>query len=174
LACRSRYEFLYVTLSMATALGLMSALADNRRGTWHFVLFRPISRRAYVGTKLAVGVLVTMATSAVPVVILMAYAATPGFRAVPFLWQAYLPMWQICGVGAAVFCGAFLTGVRTASWWSKLWPLLGVGLLAWSFHESQVLMNLTSTSFAYWIVCGCIVGGTAALAVRVTEERDFT
>lgn len=169
----------FLSAAFAGSLGLAMSLNDGVRGTWAFVLFRPISRRAYIGAKLLTGGVLTLVTVAVPVIVYLAWAATPGNLPIPFDWSFAQPVAEACGWAIVVFLGGFLSGIRPASWWwSRLWPLgatviLGLWLWLVSSEVSGFEDELTPTPTQYWGLC-VIVGAILVTSIlHVVDERDF-
>lgn len=170
--------FGFVLVVIASAIGLAMSLDDGLRGTWAFALFRPVSRRAYIGAKLLVGGAMTLTLSLLPVLVYSAWAATPGNVASPFRWSLLQPAIEACGWSVVVFLGAFLSGIRPAKWWwSRLWPLVTsivLGMLFWlTAIDSDFFGELTPTSAQYW--CACVALGVllSVSILAVVEERDF-
>ena len=170
--------FGFLLAAIASALGMAMSLDDGLRGTWAFALFRPVSRRAYIGAKLLVGGAVTFTLSVLPVAVYSMWAATPGNVAAPFRWSLLQPAIEACGWSVVIFLGAFLSGIRPAKWWwSRLWPLVAtvaLGLWFWmTTMEPDFPMRIVPSSAGYWGLC---VGTAVVLLVSilaVVEERDF-
>ena len=171
-------RFGFLAALIASVLGLSMSMDDGLRGTWQFALFRPVSRRAYIGAKLLVGGAVTLTLSVLPMAVYSVWAATPGNMAAPFRWSQLQPAIEACGWSVVVFLGAFLSGIRPAKWWwSRLWPLgatIVLGLLLWLVAlEPDIPPALTASSPEYWGLC---IGLPIVLVVSilaVVEERDF-
>ncbi|MFM9960807.1 MAG: hypothetical protein ACKV2Q_06240 [Planctomycetaceae bacterium] len=171
--------FGFLLAVMASIVGLSMSLDDGLRGTWAFALFRPVSRRAYIGTKLLVGGAVTLALSVLPVVVYSVWAARPGNVAAPFRWSQLQPAIEACGWSVVVFLGAFLSGIRPAKWWwSRLWPLvttITLGMWFWlAALESQLELGpLMPTTAGYWGVCVAMLLVLSVSILSVVEEREF-
>lgn len=168
--------FGFLAAGIASLLGLAMSLDDRLRGTWPFALFRPISRRAYFGVKLAVGGVLTLLLAALPVA---GYSVWVTQSESLWRWSLLQPAIEACGWGVVIFLGAFLSGIRPAKWWwSRLWPLAGtvvLGLWFWlaSLEPNSDFEIIVPTSPQYWGLC---VGMSALLVVSilsVVEERDF-
>lgn len=110
---------------LAIALGLKQSAWELNRGTYHFLLHRPIARNTIFATKLTVGVLLMVA---LPTVMLLAYAwwaATPGNSAAPFYWSMTVPAWRCVLAMTILYLTAFLSGLRPARWFgTRLLPLV--------------------------------------------------
>lgn len=171
--------FGFLLASIATVVGLAMSLDDGLRGTWAFALFRPVSRRTYIGAKLLVGGVVTLVLSMLPVVVYSMWAARPGNVAAPFRWSQLQPAIEACGWSVVVFLGAFLSGIRPAKWWwSRLWPLVTtvtLGMWFWlaSFDPQLDFGPLMPTTPQYWVVCLAMVIALSVSILAVVEEREF-
>jgi hypothetical protein len=170
--------FGFLLASIASAAGLAMSLDDGLRGTWQFALFRPLSRRAYIGTKLLVGGAMTFALSVLPVAVYSVWAARPGNVAAPFRLSLLQPALEACGWSVVVFLGAFLSGIRPAKWWwSRLWPLgatVVLGMFFWlTSIESDFFGEFTPTSSQYGGLCVGMVVMLIVSIMAVVEERDF-
>ncbi len=168
----------FLVAAIASMLGLAMSLDDGLRGTWAFALFRPVSRRAYIGVKLLVGGAVTLALSLLPVVVYSVWAATPGNVAGPFRLSFLQPAIEACGWSVVVFLGAFLSGLRPAKWWwSRLWPLVTtvvLGMWFWLISlEPNFPMGLVPTTSQYLGLCVGMVVVLVVSILAVVEERDF-
>jgi hypothetical protein len=124
--------FLLVSVLFAVALGFRQSAWESARGTYLFLLHRPVSRDAVFLTKLAVGAGVFVACSALPVVLYGAWAALPGRHPSPFSWSLTAPAWRLVFLTPLLYLGAFLSGLRPARWFgTRLLPLVAaVALLA--------------------------------------------
>ena len=164
---------------IASVLGLAMSLDDGLRGTWAFALFRPVSRRAYIGAKLLVGGVVTLALALLPVAVYSMWAATPGNVAAPFRWSLLQPAIEACGWSVVIYLGAFLSGSRPATWWgARVWPLVtSVVLGAWfwlaSLESLSTLEVITPTAAHYWGFCAGMIVLLLVSILAVVEERDF-
>jgi hypothetical protein len=99
------------------------------KGTFRYLLYRPIERRRVILTKMAVGLSVTMVVMAVFILAHAAWAAGPGRHPSPFYWSMTIPAWQHWFVLPVFYMGTFLTGIRPARWWgSRLFPAAAAGL----------------------------------------------
>jgi hypothetical protein len=127
------YPFVYdstgTNLSMfvgglAIALGLKQTAWEGRQGTFFFLLHRPVSRARIFLSKLAVGLIWVLATSAIFILLYAWWAATPGHVAAPFEWSMTKPAWQVWASLPVLYFGGFLSGIRPARWWgTRLVPV---------------------------------------------------
>jgi hypothetical protein len=122
-------HFAYITAGLALALGFRQSVTESARGTYLFLLHRPLGRDAVFLTKLAAGAVLLIACAAVPILIYGAWAATPGHHPSPFAWSMTGFDWRITLVMSLVYLGAFLSGLRPARWWAtRLLPLAASGM----------------------------------------------
>src|SRR5262245_37601158 len=125
-------SFGFLAAGIASVFGLAMSLDDGLRGTWPFALFRPVSRHAYFGVKLAVGGMLTLLLAALPVA---GYSVWAVQSETLWRWVLLQPAIEACGWSVVIFLGAFLSGIRPSKWWwSRLWPLgatLVMGLWFW-------------------------------------------
>lgn len=162
-----RFQFGVVAVLLAAALGLWQTLGDTWGGARLFLFHRPISRRQYVGVKLATGLVVYLAAMAVPVLLYGWWASTPGTHHAPFLWSMTRETWQTWLAGAAVYLGAFLSGLRPAAW-------LGTRLapLAASLMVVFPLAMFRGALFLPMFLAVCTLLGW--LILLVADERDLS
>lgn len=170
--------FGFLLACIASVLGLAMSLDDGLRGTWGFALFRPVSRRAYIGAKLVVGGATTFVLAVLPVVIYSVWAMTPGKVMSPFHLSQLQPGIEACGWSVVVFLGAFLSGIRPAKWWwSRLWPLAATLVLgAWFWLttiEPNFPLAIIPSTAGYWSLCVATSAGLVVSIMAVVEERDF-
>jgi hypothetical protein len=122
--------FALVSFAFALALGFRQSAWESARGTYLFLLHRPLGRGRIFLTKLAVGAGVLLACGGVPVVVYAAWAALPGHHAGPFAWSMTGPVWRLLFLMPLVYLGAFLSGLRPARWYgTRLLPLAAAVLL---------------------------------------------
>jgi hypothetical protein len=128
-------SFTTICVLFAVVLGFRQTLGESARGTWLFLLHRPAQRCSLLGLKMAVGLGLYFLCAAVPILVFAWWAATPGTHASPFEWSMTLPAWRVWLSLAAVYLGAFLSGIRPARWFgSRLLPLVAAGLLVGSIQ----------------------------------------
>lgn len=117
--------FLITSSAFAIALGLWQSHSETIRGTYAFLLPRPVTRRQVIGLKLSVGVMTYLVCAAIPLMAYCLWAATPGTHAGPFEWSMSWPAWTGWWATTLVYAGAFLTGLRPARWHgTRLLPLV--------------------------------------------------
>jgi hypothetical protein len=162
-------EFTKVAVCLAIGLGLWQTVVESRRGTFLFLLHRPVSRTAVIGTKLLVGAGLYLVCSAVPILIFAVLAATPGTHASPFEWSMTADVWETWITLTALYLGAFLSGIRPGRWFgTRLIPLAGAGLAV-----------LVIVRLPWWLVFGLpalvVVGGVLLVGIFfVARTRDYS
>jgi hypothetical protein len=116
--------FTFVSVLFAVALGFRQSAWESSRGTFLFLLHRPLRREAVFLVKLATGVAVLLASSALPVVLYAWWAAVPGHHPSPFAWSMTDPAWRLVALTPLLYLGALLSGLRPARWFgTRLLPL---------------------------------------------------
>lgn len=163
--------------SFSTLYGFWSAHGESRDQRWHYLLFRPMSRRAVMLSKIIAGAMTCGATTLLPVLVYVAYLQVPGAMLAPFDLRMTIPMLTAWMWTLPLFVGAIWSGLRDARWWwSKSWPVLAVlfaGFWVWFLPMSDreaFEFSLANSSLA-WI--GCMVTLITSL-LYVTEEQDFS
>lgn len=155
--------FTLISLVFAIALGFRQSAWEASRGTYLFLLHRPLRREAIFLMKLAIGTSVFSICASVPIVLYGSWAALPGTHAGPFEWSMTGSTWQLVLLMPLVYLGAFLSGLRPARWFgTRLLPL--VAPLALLF-----LMNLVSARWAFGLplslaLCGLLAGNVCFVA----------
>jgi len=149
-------SFAWVAVPFALALGFVQTAVESARGTWLFLLHRPVPRGQVLAVKLLVGGGLYLVCAGLPILIYAWWAATPGAHNGPFRWSMTLPAWQaLLGIGG-LYLGAFLAGVRPARWFgSRLFPLAAAGLLvpAIQFCPWWWILGLAATlALAAWLI----------------------
>ncbi len=158
-----------VGMCLPAGLGLQQTVGESVRGTFQFLLHRPPGRTRLIGTKLLVGSGVCLVVSAVPVLLYVWWAATPGNHACPFEWRMTAIAWKVWIAMPTVYLGAFLAGIRPGRWHgTRLLPLPTAGV-------SALLIPL----FPCWLVTGlpAVVILDALLVTNilfVARTRDFS
>ena len=124
-------SFAVISVSLAIALGFWQSAVEWGRGTFLFLLHRPASRMALIGTKLWVGLGLYLICSLLPIVIYAAWAATPGTHASPFEWSMTAMIFKLWVTITILYLGSFLAGIRPARWYgTRLIPLAAVAIPA--------------------------------------------
>lgn len=168
----------FLSAGFAGGLGLVMSLNESARGMWAFVLFRPISRRRFVGTKLLLGSVLSLLVVGIPAFVFLWWSSLLGNLPIPFDWSFAQPACESMGWSVVVFLGGFLSGLRPASWWwSRLWPLgatVVLGLWLWlSSFDTSLPDLLVPSPLQFWIVCVVTSALLVSSILHVVEERDF-
>ncbi len=152
---------------LAVALGLKQSTVENARGTYHYLLHRPVSRLVIFGTKVAVGVVLTLLLLAGSILCYANWAGTAGNQAAPFEWSMTLSAWKLALVLPLVYLGAFLSGLRPARWFgTRLAPL--VSAIVWAF--------LMFFAPFWWLTLPSVIVGYVCALVATTyfaQSRDY-
>ncbi len=131
-----RDAVLWIAGGLGLIVGLWQTVSESVQGTWLFLLHRPLSRRSIIHSKLAAGLTVTAVATAIPLLIYLIWAMTPGTHANPFeLWMTSEAI-VACLVGLTCYLAAFLCGMRDARWYvSRLVPLVPVLFFGFIFFN---------------------------------------
>jgi len=118
-----------ISFVLVVAIAFRQSLGENRRGTYCFLLHRPLSRTSVFITKLVVGLGLFLFVAALPLLALGTWAATPGTHPGPFEWSMTLPAWKIWASMSIAYLATFLCGIRQARWrGSRLAPFAAMTL----------------------------------------------
>jgi hypothetical protein len=152
---------------LSVLLGIKQTWWDDLRGTYYYLLHRPISRSRLFLTKIAVGVAIVQSIGAAIILIYAAWAATPGTHASPFFWAMTLPAWQAWLAMPVVYLGGVLCGLRPARWYaSRLLPLVAcIGVAALLAVLPYMWTTLAGTAIALAVLLPAIL--------YVAATRDF-
>ena len=125
--------FSMVTLLLAVCLAVWQTSTESRGGAWLFLLHRPVSRRAILFSKIAVGLSVLVMCSALPIVLYGTWAARPGTHPSPFEWSMTTETWRLWWSMPPLYLGTLLTMWRPARWiGTRLLPCVaGFGWMVW-------------------------------------------
>jgi hypothetical protein len=119
--------FTIVSAVFVLALGFRQSAWESARGTYLFLLHRPLPRHRMILAKLATGIGIFLVCAAVPILLYAWWAAIPGHHASPFFWSMTGPAWQLWFLMPLLYLGAFLSGLRPARWYgTRLLPLVAV------------------------------------------------
>lgn len=164
----SALSFALVAGLLAISLGFRQTAWETAFGTDQFLLHRPVARRWMIGVKLAVGAIVLMLASALPVLVYALWAASPGTHASPFRWSMTVPFWQDCVVMTIVYLGAFLSGIRPARWvGTRLVPLACAVFLAF-------VITLLPYTWGWPLLLVLVVDGILVMGIFFAiQTRDF-
>jgi hypothetical protein len=160
--------FIVVSGLFAVVLGLRQSAWEEWRGTYQFLLHRPVRRETIFLTKLATGGGVYLACTGTPLLLYALWATTLGRRAAPFEWAMTGFAWRLWFTMPLIYLGAFLTGLRPARWYgTRLLPLVacattvaGLMVLPWWWQ-----VGLPATIVLYALLTANICA--------VARERDY-
>jgi hypothetical protein len=159
--------FYLVAGTCAAALGFRQSVWESFRGTYLFLLHRPISQTRLIGVKLAVGVGIYLAVTGLATLAYALWAATPGTHPSPFYWSMTTNEWTVWLSLSVLYFGAFLSGIREARWYAtRLLPLLGALLLT----------ALSVAPFGWWFRAASVVVMNSlfvAAILYVARTRDY-
>src|SRR4029079_8266169 len=128
------FDFALFAGALAIALGLRQTAWEIGQGTYFFLLHRPVRRNRIFALKLLIGGALTMALSALFILIYAWWAERPGHFAAPFEWSMKRSAWIWWIAVLPVYIGACLSGIRPGRWFgTRLVPLvagIGAALLA--------------------------------------------
>ena len=170
---------IFVSTCFTITLGLRQSLSESVRGTWLFLLHRPIDRRLILVAKLVVGGGMYLLCGAAMILVYSWWAATAGTHPSPFRWSMTLDAWRALLSMVPIYLAAFLSGFRPARWFgSRLLPLVGTASLL-LFLQTPVdtwLQVWLNWRWWYWgpaamvLLCAVLV----ALILDVARTRDFS
>lgn len=153
--------FTVLSFLLAVALGFRQSVWESSRGTYLFLLHRPLPRNAIFLTKLATGLALLLFCASMPIVLYGVWAMTPGSHAGPFEWSMTVSAWRMLLMMPLVYLGAFLSGLRPAHWFgTRLLPLiasLALLILMSMLREWFLVLPLSLTLCGLLIVNVCFV-----------------
>jgi len=160
--------FTFISVVFAAALGFRQSAWESARGTFLFLLHRPLRRETIFLVKLAIGAGVLLGCASMPIVLYGAWAAVPGHHASPFEWSMTGPAWRLTILMPLLYLGAFLSGLRPARWFgTRLLPLVA----------SVLCLALLYTAPWWWPVAFplalVLYGLLAANVCFVGQVRDY-
>ena len=118
--------YIWLSCGFAIALGLRQSLGENIGDVYLFLFHRPATRRWLVGMKLLAGMVAYLTCGLLPIAVYGLAVSVPGIHASPFLWAMAAPAAVAWLAMTAVYCGAFLAGMRPGHWfYSRLFPVGG-------------------------------------------------
>jgi ABC-type transport system involved in multi-copper enzyme maturation permease subunit len=164
-------DIMCLGMVFAVALGFWQTVSENHRGTWLFLLHRPMSARKIIGAKLVVGAVVYLVVTAIAILIYAAWAAKPGHHASSFGWWMTKETWYYAFLMLLGYFGAFLSGIRPGRWFgTRLLPLIAAGIVGMIIAQESTLQ--------YWVwgmfftVLAIIF--SVIVIFHVSRTRDFS
>ncbi|HTU94047.1 MAG TPA: hypothetical protein VMF69_28460 [Gemmataceae bacterium] len=160
--------FTCISIAFAAALGFRQTAWESTRGTFLFLLHRPVRRETIFLVKLAMGAGVLLSCASLPIVAYGLWAAAPGHHASPFEWSMTGPAWRLTFLMPLLYFGAFLSGLRPARWFgTRLLPLVA----------SLLFLVLLDSGSGWWSVrfplTLLLYGFLAANVCFVGQLRDY-
>jgi hypothetical protein len=130
--------FAVISGAFVLALGFRQSVRESARGTFLFLLHRPVARHQLLLTKLATGIVVYLLCASVPILLYAWWASVPGHHHSPFFWSMTGPAWQLWFLMPLLYLGMFLSGLRPARWWgTRLLPLVASVLFVFLLEVVQ-------------------------------------
>jgi hypothetical protein len=154
-------------LCLGAALGFWQTLSESVTGTWSYLLHRPISRKAIIGTKLLAGLSILLISLGLPFLIYFLWALS-GAHAAPFEFWMMEGTLQMLAAGLVGYLAAFLAGLRDARFYvSRLWPVLPALLIFLAQAEYEWLPT------AGWVLILLAAGLYLPSIFFAAENRDY-
>jgi ABC-type transport system involved in multi-copper enzyme maturation permease subunit len=165
-----------VGTGLAIALGAWQTWGESLCRTWNFLLHRPVRRNTIIWVKLAIGLILLLASTGLPLLVYAIWAAIPGTHANPFAWWMTLLMLRVWFATTLIYLGVFLCGIREARWYvSRFWPVVPMGVILLFRYVS-----VSSLGQAHWVVLvvsdGLVIGSVLMLLAAIpyaAKNRDF-
>lgn len=160
--------FTFISVVFAAALGFRQSAWESSRGTFLFLLHRPLRRETIFLVKLATGATVLLICASLPIVAYGMWAAVPGHHAGPFEWSMTASTWRLTFLLPLLYLGAFLSGIRPARWFgTRLLPLV-----------ASILVLVLLCSVSWWWSLGLplmllMYGLLATNVCFVGQVRDY-
>ena len=124
-------QFWMVAGGFAILLAMKQTAWELGKGTFYFLLHRPVNRHDIFTVKLLLGCDLIMSLSGLVILLYAWWAMTPGRFPAPFYWSMTTPIWKIWTSLPVIYLGAFLSGIRPARWFgSRLIPLVTAVLIS--------------------------------------------
>ncbi|MES1212963.1 MAG: hypothetical protein ABUL64_00110 [Singulisphaera sp.] len=127
------FLMIFVGGAFAVLAGLWQTLSELMRGTFHFLLHRPMPRTQILGVKLSVGAASCLALTVLPILGYAVWAATPGTHPSPFFWSLTARAWLLCLGVTIIYLATFLSGLRSAHWYASRFLPVVLALFAGIF-----------------------------------------
>ncbi len=159
--------FGFVSILFSIALGFRQSIVESCRGTYLFMLHRPLARNTIFLTKLATGLGVLFVCASLPIVAYGVWSAMPGHQASPFEWSMTVSAWHLTVLLLPLlYLGAFLSGLRRARWFgTRLLPLTAAIVL---------LILLGNCSWLLSCALALLADGLLVVAICfVARVRDY-
>lgn len=164
-------QWILISVCFAVALAIKQTLGESGRGTWLWLLHRPISRTQIVVAKLLMGTAVYLVCGALPILWYSCWAAMPRTHPSPFFWSMTVETWISLALTGTLYLAAFWCGLWPARSLGPRWmPLvaMGVGVLL----GYELLSPITAVGAGIWAL---LLSALAVLNILpITHSRDFS
>jgi hypothetical protein len=160
--------FTFVSVLLAVTLGFRQSAWESGRGTYLFLLHRPLRRESIFLLKLAVGLGVFLGCTSLPILVYASWATGPSRHPSPFAWSMTEPAWQLVLSLPLLYLGAFLSGLRPARWFgTRLLPLFASVIFV-------VLVNVVPWWWPLGVLLTLLLYGVlAAIICYMGRVRDY-
>jgi hypothetical protein len=160
-----------ISAIFALALGFRQSAWESARGTYLFLLHRPLRRETVFSIKLAMGAGVFLLIASLPILLYAWWAILPGHHAGPFEWSMTGETWRMMFLMLLLYLGAFLSGLRSARWFgTRLLPLIGVPLIVVMLYNILPARGWWYLGFPLVLVlCGLLIANICFVA----RVRDY-
>ena len=164
-------QFTLISACFAVGLAITQTLGESWRGTWLWLLYRPISRSRVIWLKLATGACVYLVASAVPIIWYACWASLPRTHPSPFFWSMTIDAWMVWALTATLYLATFWCGLWPARSIGPRWmPLLAMGIgtvLAYEFLGPMTLAGVGLSALA-------LSGLAIWILFTVSHTRDYS
>jgi len=161
------YKIAWIGGVLAAVLALKQTQWEEMKGTYRYLLYRPVDRRQFFLLKIAVGLSIVAIMMAAMIVAYGVWASMPGRHASPFFWSMTIPSWQGWSVLPVIYAAAFLSGIRPARWFgSKLLPLAGGAVAAF-------FLMVQPWPWIAWVGSGLLTALYVSCGIDVARSRDY-
>ena len=153
------------------ALGLLQIMPELRRDQWAFLIHRPASRTTLFFGKVLPGLCLYLVATALPLLGLAIWAASPSHVPAPFDFRFTLAGWAAILAGLPFYFAGLLVALRPARWYgSRALPVLTALLApaaAASFYE---FWTVALVCFLVTAVLGTAAWGSFLTAGEYKEQ----
>lgn len=160
--------FTIISAGFITSLAFRQIAWEEIKGTYLFLLHRPMTRISILLAKVIAGLSLYAVVSLVPILVYGMWAATPGNHPSPFEWSMTEGAFRIMVSTPIVYLGVFILWLRPGRWFgTRLLPLVTCGAIAAALPWTP-----------YWWPVGFLLTALAGAILILhigywTETRDF-
>jgi hypothetical protein len=163
--------FIIISIVFAAGLAFLQTVTENTRGTWPFLLHRPMGSGRIVAVKMVVGAGLYLMVSAAAILIYAIWASIPGTHASPFYWWMTTGAWRAWIIVLLCYFGVFLAGIRPGRWvGTRVLPAVAAGLVA-MFCAALFFGEGWQIAGTIGVLLGVVVFVSSIL--YVTRSRDY-